>query len=460
MKMKKYIYIIVTLICFSVTMVSCRKEDALNVDFSKLNIDQPVANTPLDQWLTTTFLDEYNIDVIYRYNRFYHGDDKDVASVQVDKVEPQMQTVLEGFLEPYRKVAGVPFIKKYSPKQFVLFGSGSFNNDGSYTLATAAAGRNITIYDLNNFNLSDRGTVVGKLRTIHHEFTHILNQIVPMPPDYQLITKSTYRATWTSTSDATARANGYVTPYASSQPGEDFAETTTSLLVMGQAWFDAWANGSTAVGKAALKAKEASIVQYFNSNLGIDFRTLQREIQEVIRKTYNYPNATFAFWMGQNLYKKITIDVATNPVYTSVGMSPQFRQLNSDVASGLSALPYGLTFDFMSLNFTAADKMYLEINFSQGTGKFLARYPFNVALNTATGETVFTTGTAGGTDASWVGNANLIKPAIQPMIDYLLNNNFTADWLPANIGPNDYNNYGGFYVSGTPENNFYGLLGQ
>ena len=444
----------------TLAVVSCKKEEVLDVDLNKLNIDQPVANTPLDAWLTKTFVDEYNIDVIYRYNRFYHGDDRDVAAVKVDKVEPQMQTVLEGFLLPYRKVAGVEFIKKYSPKQFVLFGSGSFNPDGSYVLATAAAGRNITIYDLNNFDLNDSGTIVGKLRTIHHEFTHILNKIVPMPVDFQLITKSSYLATWTTKSVASARADGYVTPYASSQPGEDFAETTTSLLVMGQAWYDAWANGSTVAGKAALKAKEASIVQYFNNNLGIDFRTLQREIQEVVRKTYKYQPASFRYWMGQNLYKTITINMASDPVYAAAAVSPQFKQVYDNVAAGIKALPYGLTFNFMTLNFTAADKMYIEINFSQGTGTFLARYPFNVALNTTTGETKFTTGIAGGTDASWVGNPNLIKPGVQPVLNYLLNNTFVADWLPANINPDNYNKYGGFYVSGAPSNNFYGLLGQ
>jgi substrate import-associated zinc metallohydrolase lipoprotein len=457
--MKTYIYKLFAFIFISSLILSCKKEETLDVDLNKLNIDQPVANTPLDLWLTKTFVDEYNIDVIYRYNRFYHGDDRDVAAVQVDKVEPQMQTVLEGFLLPYRKVAGVEFIKRYSPKQFVLFGSGSFNPDGSYTLATAAAGRNITIYDLNNFDLSNSGTVVGKLRTIHHEFTHILNQIVPMPADFQLITKSTYLATWTTKSEESAQDDGYVTPYASSQPGEDFAETTTSLLVLGQAWYDAWANGSTAAGKAALKAKEASVVQYFNSNLNIDFRTLQREIQEVVRKQYSYQQASFRYWMGQNLYKSITINMS-NPVYASAGVSPEFTQVYNNLSAGIKGLPYGLTLNFITLNFTAADKMYLEINFSQGTGTFLARYPFNVALNTTNGQTRFTTGTAGGTDASWVGNANLIRPGVQPILTYLLNNTFVADWLPANINADNYNKYGGFYVLGTPTNNFYGLLGQ
>ncbi|RZK37631.1 MAG: hypothetical protein EOO90_24755, partial [Pedobacter sp.] len=94
--MKKNIFKIFALLLIVVLAYSCKKEDPLNVDFSQYNIDNPVANTALDKWLTTTFLDEYNIDVIYRYNRFYHGDDRDVASVKVDKVQAQMQTVLEG----------------------------------------------------------------------------------------------------------------------------------------------------------------------------------------------------------------------------------------------------------------------------------------------------------------------------------------------------------------------------
>ncbi|WP_316843312.1 substrate import-associated zinc metallohydrolase lipoprotein [Pedobacter psychrodurus] len=458
--MKKNIFKIFAALFFIAVIVSCRKEDPLNVDFSKLNIDNPVANTPLDTWLTTTFLNEYNIDVIYRYNRFYHGDDRDVAAVKVDKVQPQMQTVLEGFLLPYRKVAGVTFIKKYAPKQFVLFGSGSYNPDNSYTLATAAAGRNITIYDLNSFDLSDPNTIVNKLRTIHHEFTHILNQIVPMPVDFQLITKSTYLATWTTKSDESAQADGYVTPYASSQPGEDFAETTTSLLVYGQAWYDDRANGSTAAGKIALKAKEASVEQYFTVNLGIDFRALQREIQEVVRNTYNYQQASFPYWLGQNLYKSLIVNAAGDPIYSAFPLSTPFSLVNNNMKTAIAALPYGLTYNFMKLNFTSSTAMDIEINFNQGTRSFISRYAYTMDLDQATGQTKFTIAAVGGNDASWVGNANLLRPAVQPMLDYLSNNTFVADWLPTGVDAVNYNKYGGFYVLGTPANNFYGLLGQ
>ena len=457
--MKKYNFIIISALVIISFITSCRKEEPLNVDFNTYNVDNPIAKTPLDDWLIATFLDEYNIDVIYRYNRFFHGEDRDIAAVKVEKVRPQMQTVLEGFILPYRKVAGVPFIKRMVPKQFVLFGSGSYNPDNSYVLATAAAGRNITIYDLNNFDLSSPNDVVGKLRTIHHEFTHTLNQIVPMPEDFQLITKSTYLATWTSTSAATARANGYVTPYASSQPGEDFAETVSHLLVNGQAWFDAWANGSTAEGKAALKAKEASVVQYF-SNMGIDFRAIQQEVQNVARNTYQYQNVSFRYWMGQNLFKGMTINLDSDPVYTNSGISEEYKTVYNQLKSGIAGLPYGLRLNFIKLNFTSTTAMNLEINFSQGTGTYLARYAFNTDLNTTNGETKFTTGTAGGTGADWVGNADLIKPGVQPMLDYLLDHTFVAEWLPTNINPDNYNKYGGFYVLGAPNNYFYGQLAQ
>ncbi|RZK76098.1 MAG: hypothetical protein EOO92_15125 [Pedobacter sp.] len=458
--MKKNIFKIFAALFVVILVSACKKEDPLNVDFSKYNIDNPVANTALDQWLTTTFLNEYNIDVIYRYNRFYHGDDRDVASVKIDKVQPQMQTVLEGFILPYRKIAGTTFIKKMVPKQFVLFGSGSYNPDNSYTLATAAAGRNITIYALNDFNVNNAGDVVGKLKTIHHEFTHTLNQIVPMPDDFQNITKSTYLATWTTTTDAVARDNGYVTPYASSQPGEDFAEVVSHLLVFGQAWYDARANSSTTVGKAALKAKEASIVQYF-TNMGIDFRALQMEVQNVVRNQYKYQQASFRYWMGQNLYKSMTINLSSDPIYNSSGISPNFSTIYNNMRTAINGIPgFGLTFNFMKLNFPTATTMNVEISFNQGTTALLANYAFTTALNTTTGATKFTVAPVGGTTAPWVGNANLLKPSVQPMLDYLANNNFIADWLPTTINADNYNKYGGFYVSGTPTNYFYGLLGQ
>jgi len=458
--MKRNLFTIFASILFMATLLSCHKEEPLNVDLSTYSADNPTTNTELDVWLKSTFLDEYNMDVIYRYNSYYHDNDKIVAPTKLETIRPQMQTVLDGFILPYRRVAGAPFIKKMVPKEWVLYGSGAYQSDGSMILATASAGRRVTIYDLNNFDVNNSSLVVGKLKTIHHEFTHILNQLVPMPTDFQTITKSTYNATWTTVADATARDNGYVTPYASSQPGEDFAETVSHLLVFGQAWFDARANASTAVGKAALKAKEASVVQYFNVNLGIDFRTLQRDIQNVVRNQYKYQQASFRYWVNQGLFKTVTINLE-DAVYNSNAISADFATAYN--AYKAAVLAYSATqkyhVDYIQLRFENANTVTVRSAFSNATTQYFGDYTFSYALNTTTGATTFTK-VANGTGTTYNNGAIFATSFTNTIQAYLTNKTFVADWMPATISAGLYNSYGGFYQNGNTANNFYGLLGQ
>lgn len=458
--MKKNIFKTLSFIALLGIMVSCRKEAALNVDLTKYNIDNPVANTDLDAWLKTTFLDEYNMDVIYRYTRYYYDNDKNVAPSNIAQVRPQMQTVLDGFILPYRKIAGVTFIKKSVPKEWVMFGSGAYQTDGSMILATASAGRRVTIYDVNNFNVNDASLVVGKLKTIHHEFTHILNQLVPMPADFQNITKSTYNATWTTVADVTARDNGYVTPYASSEPVEDFAEMTSHLLVFGQAWFDARANAASAVGKAALKAKEASVVQYFTINLGVDFRKLQQEVQNVVRNQYKYAQASFPYWMGQNLFKTMTINLES-PVYADNGISSDFatpyNTFKAAVLAANATQKYHL--DYIQMRFESATVLTVRAAFSNATTQYFGDYSFNYTVNATTGAVTFTK-VANGTGTTFSNGALFTASFTNTIQAYLTGKTFIAAWLPASINADNFNSYGGFYVSGTPTNYFYGALGQ
>jgi len=458
--MKRNLIKVLSVLFLLIIIQSCKKEDSVNIDLTKY-VDNPVANTPLDNWLKTTFLDPYNMDVIYRYSDFYKDNDKVVSPANPATVQPQMQTVLEGFIDPYKKVAGVPFIKKMLPKEWVLFGSGAYQTDGSMILATASAGKRVTIYDLNNFDANNSSLVTRKLRTIHHEFTHILNQLVAMPTDFQTITKSTYNATWTTVGDASARDMGYVSPYASSQPGEDFAETTAHLLVLGQAWFDARANASTAVGKAALKAKEASVVQYFTINLGVDFRALQKEVQTVIRGVYKYQEASFPYWVGQNLFKTMTIDLNSNLVYSTNGISNEFKTAYQSATTAIAAVGgANRKLNYIRLDFLSTSTANLYVNYSNTAGSTLeALFALNMTFNATTGQTKFTAAPARDTTTPWT-NGTVIQTGVQPLINYFTAYNFIADWMPANISAPNYNSYGGFYVSGTPSNYFYGVLGQ
>jgi substrate import-associated zinc metallohydrolase lipoprotein len=466
--MKRNLIKILSIFFLTILMISCKKEKALNADLSTINFDDPIANTALDEWLRTTFLDEYNIDVVYRYNRFLHGNDKDIAAVKIDKIKPQMENILEGFILPYRKIAGETFIKKLVPKQFVLYGSPSYNTDGSAIAATASAGRNITMYNVNNFNVNDAANNFGKLRVIHHEFTHTLNQIVPMPADFQTITKSTYLATWTTTTDATARANGYVTNYASSSPGEDFAETVAYLLVNGQAWYDLRAAGSTAAGKAALKAKEASVVQYFTVNLGVDFRALQREIQGIVRDSYQYSPASFAYFVGQDvgatvdktILRTVTINLE-EPFYTKYGISTEFATAYNNFKAQVAANPafYAYHVDYIQLRFESATSMVFRLAFTATQNlaptQYFGDFSFTFTSNSNTRELVFTK-VAQGTTTTFTNAAQFTAAFANTMQPYLTGKTFVADWMPKNVDLVDFNTFGGFYVKGTPTNYFYG----
>ena len=145
--------------------------------------------------------------------------------------------------------------------------------------------------------------------------------------------------------------------------------------------------------------------------------------------------------------------------YTKYGSSDAFGQVYKNVKTGINGMAgYGFTFNFLKFNFTSATTMNVEVNFSQGANTFLANYAYNMAINQTTGEVKFTTGTPGGTDNNWVSNANLLRTSVQPLLDYLGNQVFIADWLPVTVDADNYMKYGGFYVKGSPSSYFYGPL--
>src|SRR5690606_9379857 len=176
---------------------SCRKDDKFTpINMNDLNPDVPYnANTELDQWLKANLLDVYNSEVIYRYSRYHHEYDRNITPIDVDRVQPFMETVIGGFANPYVAVAGMPFMKVNMPKQWVLYGSSSYSSTTVYW-GSAVGGVRVNIFDLNNFSKSNTSLVRDRLGTIHHEFTHILNQRVIIPAEFREISKSEYTGDW------------------------------------------------------------------------------------------------------------------------------------------------------------------------------------------------------------------------------------------------------------------------
>ncbi|MES2798274.1 MAG: putative zinc-binding metallopeptidase [Bacteroidota bacterium] len=236
-----------------------------------------------DNWLTDNFTKPYNIEVKYRWDPFEVPLNKILVPPYVDKVRPTMEAVKAIWIEPYVKEAGLDFIKKFCPKQYILVGSANWNTDGTIILGTAEGGRKVVLYQINDFDKKNIDGVKEMLHTIHHEFAHILHQNVLYPLAFKQITPGTYTSNWYNNTEEQALDLGYISSYAMSSADEDFVEMLSIMLVSGKEEFDTRVNAMTnTVAKEALRKKEQIVVDYLTKTYGINYRSLQTTTQAAI----------------------------------------------------------------------------------------------------------------------------------------------------------------------------------
>lgn len=262
---------------------ACEKEENLSASLTDLGGETWPAG-PIDNWLKANYVTPYNIEVKYRFDRYEVSLGKALTPVREDRVIPVMETIMQTWIKPYEDEAGQTFIKRLSPKQFVLVGSPEFNSNGTITLGTAEGGRKVVLYVINNFDKKNKKEVKQMLHTIHHEFGHILHQNIMYPEEYKRITPD-YTASWNDFSLADARSRGYITEYARSNPDDDFVEMISLLLIEGKNGFDNIINSiPSATAKADLRKKEQIIVRYYKEAWNINIYSLQARAEEAINK--------------------------------------------------------------------------------------------------------------------------------------------------------------------------------
>ncbi|MBO9593767.1 MAG: hypothetical protein J7599_12750 [Niabella sp.] len=463
--MKKLYY----LFLLSLLFTACRKSDEnLDIDLTKYNADTYIGDPVIDKWLMDSLTNPYNIQTVYRFERNLTDYSLDIAPVDLGKVLPTMQAVRRIFLTPYGKVAGETFIKKMTPKQFVLYGSPSYNSNGSITLGTADGGRRVVLYELNNINFSNGEQVRRKIRTIHHEFTHILNQNILIPPDFEQVTKADYDADWTNSAntDSVAKSLGFVSRYSRSDYKEDFAEMVAHLLVEGQVWFNNYVNTASLEAKTKLQNKERLVKNYLKTYFNIDFNELQAEVQKALKETYNVKDPedltqTLPIWLADNKVSSITYDPAASH-YTTYGSSAAFTTVYNNYKNALFTLG-SRTLKSIQFVFVDASNMIFRANYTNSAGTaFSADYNFKMAIKPLTGEVIFTKAIPEGTTGSHGNgqNAQVLPAFEQYILPYLTNRTFVAAWLPTTIPSSSplYRTFGGFYVSGAASNYIYGPI--
>jgi substrate import-associated zinc metallohydrolase lipoprotein len=281
MKTKLNIYFLA--ISQAILMLACKPE-AEDLTAKVDGLGGPViVKTTTDNWLADNFTKPYNIEVKYRWDPFEVPINKTLVPPEVDKVRPTMEAVKAIWIEPYIKEAGLDFIKKFCPKQYILVGSANWNTDGTIILGTAEGGRKVVLYQINDFDKKNIAGVKEMLHTIHHEFAHILHQNVLYPLAFKQITPGTYTSNWYNNTEEQALDLGYITSYAMSSPDEDFVEMLSVMLVSGKDEFDARVNAMTnTVAKEALRKKEQIVVDYLTKTYNINYRSLQTTTQAAI----------------------------------------------------------------------------------------------------------------------------------------------------------------------------------
>ena len=277
--MKKYIKYL-AIAAFAVFAASCQEKP---LDPDSQILDSKVEQNEFDQWLVTNYIDTYNI--MFKYRMEKNESDFNYWLVPATYENSIKMAKLMKFLclEPYDEITGSrEFIKSYYPKMIHLVGSGAYRNNGTFVLGTAEGGLKITMYFVNEMQLDPDYLNEYYFKTMHHEFAHILNQTKPYSTDFDAISGSEYVTdTWSDAwaSDAEAQQNGFISQYASSEPGEDFVELL-SIYVTNPASY--WNNIIKKAGAGAdiINAKFEIVYNYMLTSWNIDLNELRDVIQE------------------------------------------------------------------------------------------------------------------------------------------------------------------------------------
>lgn len=238
--MKKNILYILPLMVLAMALTSCDKDEIKSE--SVITVDSYQQNT-FDKWLETNFRKPYNIDFKYRYEEI--ESDFNYYTVPADMESSVIMAHLVKYLcvETYNEVAGIEFTRANFPKMFYLIGTWEFRNNGSFILGTAEAGKKILLAGINEIKdhvNSPEELNYYYIKTIHHEFTHILNQVKDYPTSFRQVTPNSYvnDSQFEEPYVSNYLARGFISAYAQTEDREDFAEMVSEYVTHTAEWWE------------------------------------------------------------------------------------------------------------------------------------------------------------------------------------------------------------------------------
>lgn len=232
---RRYFILFLMLLCTG--FAACSDDDSLNVDEAIFGLGGDTEQSNLDKWLRDNYVQEYNINVKYRWSSYELSTTAQLVPIHRALVKPMMEMIRDVWFDPYEKTAGETFVKQITPKNIVLVGSPEYNEDGTYKAGQAEGANKITLYDCNSFNTENEVWIRTMLQTIEHEFAHIMHQTRMYDKSFKSVNAGTYNPTgWYNIGEATALLDGFLSPYSMSGVDEDFVEIISLIMVNGPEW--------------------------------------------------------------------------------------------------------------------------------------------------------------------------------------------------------------------------------
>lgn len=279
--MNKIFFKIMAAVLVGVCMVSCSSDE---LDSESIFPTGAVERNAFDNWLVQNFTYPYNVNVTYRLEDIETDIKYTVVPADSAKAAKLTKLVKYMWFDAYDEVCGRDFLKMYSPRTIMLVGSGQYHSEGTIVLGYATGSIKIALLNVNNLTdetLRDIETLnEWYLSTLHHEFTHILNQKVAYDKGFELISQGDYvSGDWYKEANATAYKLGFVRNYAMQEANEDFAETCADYIVYSDTKWNGILNAAGADGKAKILEKVAFIRSYLMSAFGVDLDQLRTTVQ-------------------------------------------------------------------------------------------------------------------------------------------------------------------------------------
>lgn len=271
--MKKHILALaLPLLAAALCCTSCNEDEFTDTIFPTDGkpVDDTKATAAFDQWIYDNFTLPFNTAIDYQMYLPASSLTYQLTPADYNKSVILAQLIKYLFYDLYNGQAGDIFMKRYAPRQFHFIGSVAYSSTtGTRTLGYASGGVMITLFNVNSLNTShewnERDIAVINheiFHTMHHEFSHILQQTRTTPTSFRAVTPNGYEPNqWQKRDSLTSHSLGFVTNYASSSNSEDFVEVLSSIITDDEGtWMHRIINGSLDGVHAGEKEKILALI--------------------------------------------------------------------------------------------------------------------------------------------------------------------------------------------------------